>query len=448
VADPLSFTVMHEIFIEPKVCWHWSRDRLTQWQLEQFNRQIEQILPQNQFYRAKLEQAGLLSQPLLGSLDDLALWPMTTKAELSQSSQQSGTGISSHHTFSAENYSRLHRTSGTRGDPILILDTASDWSWWSATWQHVLESAGVSAADRVFLAFSFGPFIGFWSAHQSCVDRGAMVIPGGGLSTLARLEFMRQSAATVVCCTPTYALHLAEVAQKQGFPLADLQVERLIVAGEAGGSVPSVRQRIVDNWQADVIDHAGATEIGPWGFGWSDRCGLHLIESNFIVELLPLAANGLFDSTSPGGSVGAVGELVLTSLGRYGAPVIRYRTGDIVRLQRTGPDSQRCGFAWLPEGVIGRVDDMITIRGVNVFPSSIDSLVRQLPEIGEYQVTLSRQGQLDQLSLQIEGSPAVAQQLEQLILLKLGLRVSVDVAEGDSLPRSEAKSRRWVDRRD
>jgi phenylacetate-CoA ligase len=91
---------------------------------------------------------------------------------------------------------------------------------------------------------------------------------------------------------------------------------------------------------------------------------------------------------------------------------------------------------------------MITIRGVNVFPSSIDSLVRQLPEIGEYQVTLSRQGQLDQLSLQIEGSPAVAQQLEQLILLKLGLRVSVDVAEGDSLPRSEAKSRRWVDRRD
>ena len=122
----------------------------------------------------------------------------------------------------------------------------------------------VSQADRVFLAFSFGPFIGFWSAHQACVDRRAMVIPGGGLSSLARLEFMRQSRATVVLCTPSYALHLAEVAQRESVPLDELQVDRIIVAGEAGGSLPAVRSRIESAWQARVIDHCGATEVGPF----------------------------------------------------------------------------------------------------------------------------------------------------------------------------------------
>jgi phenylacetate-CoA ligase len=427
----------------PLDSWSWNRQQLAQWQIEQFNHQLSAVLPANSFYADKLKQAGISANDRLKDLSDLQHWPITTKSELSENSQPSDSSISRHHTYPTQDYSRLHRTSGTRGEPLIILDTADDWQWWSDTWQHVLQAAEVTSQDRVFLAFSFGPFIGFWSAHQACVDRGAMVIPGGGLSTLARLEFIRQSQANIVCCTPSYALHMAEVAQAENYSLTSLGVDRLIVAGEAGGSVPEVRAKISDLWRGKVIDHAGATEIGPWGFGWQDRCGLHVIETSFIAEVLPLKSDGGNHSDD---NV-QMGELVLTSLGRWGAPVIRYRTGDIVRLSFLQSHSTSCGFAWLPDGVIGRADDMVTIRGVNIFPSSIDSIVRSLSNIGEYQVQVWREGQLDQLSLTVEGSVEDSQQLEKQLLLKTGLRMVVQNVAIGSLPRSEAKSKRWIDRR-
>lgn len=437
----------------PQSCesWRWSRQQIEAWQLEQFNQQLENILPTNQFYARKLHDAGIDLKSRLNDLSELAKWPMTSKAELSESSSSSG--ISQHQTYPTEQYSRLHRTSGTRGQPLMILDTAEDWSWWSTNWQHVLNAAQVTNHDRVFLAFSFGPFIGFWSAHQACVDRGAMVIPGGGLSTIARLEFMRTSAATVVCCTPTYALHMAEVAQAEKFPLESLSVRTLIVAGEAGGSVAEVRERISGAWQASVVDHAGATEVGPWGFGWPDRCGLHINEASFIAEVIPFHGNiTKFTSdaviqSEPTDTSTQVGELVLTSLGRYGAPVLRYRTGDIVRLSTRGSSLDRCGFAWLPEGAIGRADDMVTIRGVNIFPSSIDGLIRSVAAESEYQALVTRQDHLDQLSLKIESSVEVCEQIEKLLALRTGLRIPVVSAPLGSLPRSEAKSSRWKDQR-
>ena len=341
----------------------------------------------------------------------------------------------------------------------MIGDTMQDWQWWSDTWQHVLSAAKVSASDRVFLAFSFGPFIGFWSAHQASVDRGAMVIPAGGLSSIARLEFLKQSTATVVCCTPTYAMHLVEVAQAEGFPLAELPVKRLIVAGEPGGSQMDVRNAIEKCWQAEVVDHAGATEIGPWGFGWPDRCGLHVIESSFIAEIIPLpgdanalqateAQRPLEDSVSRGptklNASGQVGELVLTSLGRYGAPVIRYRTGDIVRAKLAESTNKDCQFLWLPEGIIGRTDDMLTIRGVNVFPSSIDNLVRSLAATAEYQVRVDSSRCLQQITLNIEVDSETAARLQKLLASRLGLRIEVNCIPNGSLPRSDAKAKRWL----
>lgn len=432
--------------------WRWNRQQIEAWQVEQLNLQLDRILPSNQFYASKLRAAGITTDQRIKALSELSHWPLTTKAELSESS--AADGISQHQTFAAEQYSRLHRTSGTRGQPLMILDTAEDWSWWSDNWQHVLDAARVTSHDRVFLAFSFGPFIGFWSAHQACVDRGAMVIPGGGLSTLARLEFMRTSGATVVCCTPTYALHMAEVARSESFPLESLSVRTLVVAGEAGGSIAEVRDRISGAWQASVVDHAGATEVGPWGFGWPDRCGLHINELSFIAEVIPWKGE---QSSKPAAQESGltpndkaetkVGELVLTSLGRYGAPVIRYRTGDIVRLSLQGPAHDRCNFAWLPEGAIGRADDMVTIRGVNIFPSSIERLVRSIAAEAEYQVLVTRQDHLDQLSLQVECSPDVCDQLEKLLALRTGLRIPVASVQAGSLPRSEAKSSRWKDQR-
>jgi phenylacetate-CoA ligase len=332
----------------------------------------------------------------------------------------------------------MHRTSGTTGVPMKILDTAADWHWWSQTWQHVLDAASVEQSDRAFLAFSFGPFVGFWSAHQAIADRGALVIPGGGLSSIARLDFMRTSAANIVCCTPSYALHLAAVAEENEFDLAGLQVDRLIVAGEAGGSIPSVRAQIERAWAAEVIDHSGATEIGPWGFGWRDRIGLHIIETSFVAELLPIdAVDGEADTD--------LRELVLTSIGRIGAPVIRYRTGDVVRAGSL--ESGQCGFLWLPEGVVGRADNMVTIRGVNVFPSSVDRIVREILPMAEYRVTVFRQGHLDQMAIEVEATADGIARLKKHFESRLGLRIPVEAVQDGSLPRSEGKSRRWIDNR-
>lgn len=438
-----------EPFAAPPVesAWKWSRDQIRDWQLQELNKQFRQILPTNRFYREKYGDSIQLK-----TLNELPQLPITTKEELVASADSQSNGLSLHHTYPQGRYSRLHRTSGTTGLPLMISDTADDWRWWSSTWQHVLHAARVTAEDRVFLAFSFGPFIGFWSAHQACVDRGCTVIPGGGLSSLARLEFMRQTESTVVFCTPSYALHLGELAQAENFPLAELPVTRLIVAGEAGGSIPAVRERMANLWNAEIIDHSGATEIGPWGFGIPEQPGLHVIETAFIAELLPREATDDTALISPNSLPESsrnerMHDLVITSLGRYGAPVIRFKTGDVV--STAAPPNDRCGFLWMPNGVVGRGDSMLTIRGVNVFPSSIDAVVRGFPAIAEYQVQVSKSGQLDQIAISIESeSNALQQQLEKQLSVRLGLRIPVTTLAVGSLPRSQGgKLQRWKDER-
>ena len=234
-------------------------------QLQRLNALLTRILPLNRFYAAKFRRMRLP----LESLEQFHELPYTCKDELVTDGPEGD--FAANVTYPLDQYARYHRTSGTRGRPLAVVDTAEDWSWWIDIWQFVLDAAEVNTRDRVCMAFSFGPFIGFWSAYDAASARGALVVPGGGMGTLARLQLIRESRATVLCCTPSYALHLAEVARENSIELADMSVRRIIVAGEPGGSMPAVRERIEAAWHARVIDHSGATEVGPWGYADSER---------------------------------------------------------------------------------------------------------------------------------------------------------------------------------
>lgn len=420
------------------------REHLVAHQLQRLNRLLAEILPANRFYADKLADL-LVESPTgssnsllkLASLDDLARLPYTYKEELLGAPQHDAWGAANR-TYALERYVRFHQTSGTHGRPLVVLDTADDWQWWLDCWQYVLDAAELGPADRLFMAFSFGPYIGFWSAHDAAIERGCLVIPGGGMNTLGRLEAIRASGATAVFCTPSYALHLAEVGAANQLPTSKLKVRTLVLAGEPGGSIPSVRQRIEEAWNARVIDHAGASEIGAWGIPDRDGRGLHVLESEFMAEFLAV------ESGEPAAE-GELAELVLTTLGRAGYPVIRYRTGDLVRPTWNTIGENR--FVFLEGGVLGRSDDMIVVRGVNIFPSAIEEIVRGFPEVAEYRLTASKAGAMDKLHVEIEDRLSQPERVARELQLRLGLRIDVTLVASGSLPRFEGKGRRFVDER-
>ena len=270
-----------------------------------------------------------------------------------------------------------------------------------------------------------------------------MAIPTGGMTTLARLELARSLEATVLVATPSYSLHLAEVAAEHKLDLEHLPIRLMIVAGEPGGSIPAVRARIREAWGADVLDHSGATEVGPWGVGDLAGCGLDVIEPWFHAEFLSV-------ETGRAARPGELSELVLTTLGRAGAPLIRYRTGDLVRPRWPSQDeiaAGKCPWVRLEGGIVGRTDDMLVVRGVNIFPGAIDDIVRSFPEIIEYRLTVSTQESLDVLELEIEDRLASPDRVTTELRVRLGLRVDVVAVPAGSLPRFEGKGRRFVDRR-
>jgi phenylacetate-CoA ligase len=419
---------------QAETAWYLPAGELRKTQLARLNALLTEIRDRP-FYRHRL--AGI--QLPLQSLDELNRIPCLNKSELLGASGGDAARI---FDLPRCQYSRLHLTSGTSGHPLAVLDTSDDWRWWLDCWDHVLDAAEVTATDVAMMAFSFGPFIGFWTANDALIRRGVMVIPGGGMSSQQRLRMIAEQQCTVVCCTPTYALHLAGVASAQGIDLLENQVAKIIVAGEPGGSIATVRAQIENAWGAKVIDHAGASELGAWGFGSPDGRGLHVIETEFIVELLH------FNDRYPAGVPAAPGEtaeLVLTNLGRRGGAAIRYRTGDMVRGVRD--HDYPSPFLWLEGGVIGRADDMIVVRGVNVFPSSLEAIVREQEPTAEFRIILSRQDELDQIQIEVETDPATADQLMDLLRARLAMRVPVRCVPPGSLPTFEAKARRLVDHR-
>jgi phenylacetate-CoA ligase len=408
------------------------RDELTRLQCDRLAALLGKILPQNRFYARKF--AGL--DPA-----DLARLPFTTKAELladQAAHPPYGTAL----TYPVGRYRRLHQTSGTSGRPLRWLDTTESWSWMLDNWVKVYDLAGVRPGERLFFPFSFGPFLGFWTAFDAAGRAGCLPLAGGGMSSGARLRFLLDNEATVVLCTPTYALRLAEAARAEGIDLAASPVRALIVAGEPGGSIPATRARIEAAWGARVFDHTGMTEVGPLAAECVAGPGsLHVLETEFIVEVID-------PTTGRPVNEGVEGELVVTNLGRVGSPVVRYRTGDLVKIDR-GPCP--CGRPWarLAGGVLGRVDDMIVLRGNNVHPSAIQTILHRFAEVVEYRVEVDRGGALPVLRIDVEPHPAaagdaVAARVAQAVRDELLFRAEVRAVAPGALPRFDMKAQRFV----
>jgi len=418
------------------------RSRLAEGQGRRLMELLRAIHGRNQFYTRKLQDAGIDINGLRLP-EDFKRLPLTTKAELNADQAANppwGTAL----TEPLSHYTRYCQTSSTTGRPLRWIDTNDSWQWLLECWKTVYRGARVAQSDRVFFPFSFGPFLGFWAGFEAGPQIGLHCIPGGGMSSQIRLSMIETIGATVVCCTPTYALRLAEIAEhERRRPLADGTVRMLIVAGEPGGSIPATRERIERSWGARVLDHHGLTEVGPVSFEcWDAPGSLHINEAEFIAEVLDLRTGEEVED-------GQTGELVLTNLGRTASPAIRYRTGDLV-IRRSEPCA--CGRTWarLAGGILGRADDMVNIRGVNVYPVGIESVVRRLPEVVEFRSVVSRQGSMRSLRLEIEVAPefddsnAVASRVAYHLREALGLSVNVLVVESGTLPRFEMKANRFV----
>jgi phenylacetate-CoA ligase len=409
-------------------------------QLARLHALLDVLLAQNPFYGPRLRAAGITRPDAIASLADLPRIPFTRKQDL-VADQDAHPPYGTNLTYPLAAYTRLHQTSGTTGRPLRLLDTPESWNWWLRCWGHVYRGAGVGPEDRIFCAFSFGPFIGFWTAFEAGQQLGALMIAGGGQTSEQRLQMLLDNAATVLVCTPTYALRLAEVAREQGIDVSRSAIRATIHAGEPGASIPSTKRRIEELWGAKCYDHAGATEVGAFGFECQAQPGgIHVNEAEFIVEVIDPQTGAPADD----------GELVLTNLGRLGSPVLRYRTGDHVRLQ---PGACPCGrtFRRLEGGLLGRVDDMLTVRGVNVFPSALENLVRRHPAVAEFAVEVYQERAMDELELQLEvtGAPpeAVCEAVAREVWVALGFRPRVRPVPTGSLPRFELKARRVRDRR-
>ena len=414
-------------------------------QTSRLNTLLTLLISDNRFYSDRIRKTGL--RPESCNLQDFRTrMPPTLKEDLVRD-QAAHPPYGTNLTFPLDRYSRFCQTSGTSGAPLRWLDTPDSWGWMLDNWETVYQVSGISPSDRIFFAFSFAPFLGFWTAFDAAQKMGCLCLPGGGLSTPARLRILLDQQATAICCTPTYAIRLAEVASNEGMRLEESGVRTIFAAGEPGASIPATRSRIESLWQgARVVDQHGMTEVGPVSFGCPQRDGvLHIIESAYLPEVIDP------DSGAPVGP-GERGELVLTTLGRSASPLLRYRTGDLVESAAISPCACGRSDLALPGGILGRTDDMVIVRGVNIFPSAIEAILRGMPEVAEYRVEVRQVRGGEDLAIQVEPTHPSSDQeklgagLEQRLREVLSIRIPVSLVAPDTLPRFEMKAQRWIRR--
>jgi phenylacetate-CoA ligase len=425
------------------------RDQIEALQVRKLRALVDWADEQVPWQSKRLRDAGV-TPDLVRSLDDLRRIPLMTREDWMQ-------GQLDHPPYGPilaappERAIRYHTTSGTTGaTPIRVLDSMKDWEWIAEMWCYGLWGFGVRPSDTVFVAFGYSTFIGFWGLHYACEKLGSLVLPGGAMTTDQRVRQIVDMGATVVASTPTYALRMAQEAKGLGIDLASSNVERLILSGEPAGSIPATKALIEKEWGANAGDTAGMTELGTiMVFECAEQPGgTHIIEDHYVEEVLDP------ETAEPVG-YGQLGERVVTSFGRGFIPVLRYRTRDFV--VRVPGASCRCGrtFDVYDGGIRGRVDDMKLVRGTNVYPRAVEAIVREFPEIDEFQIHLyTAEGIRDEIEVLVEipggdvDAPRVTSELgRRLADAHESLRFGVKQAESGTLPRFELKAKRLVDER-
>ncbi|MFQ5777080.1 MAG: phenylacetate--CoA ligase family protein [Terriglobia bacterium] len=398
------------------------------------------------FYRKKFDRANLVPHDIQ-ELDDIKKLPLTTKAEWLAAQGERDVDFGPLLATSESEVVRYHQTSGTTGKPIRLAFSQRDWNWWMECWAHGLTACGLSATDRVLVCFPFNLFVGWWGGLDTARLLGSRVYSGGGMTTEQRLQVVRDHEITTLMASPSYLLHLARVAESAlGWRTQDLHVRKLICGAEPGGSIPSIRRCLQEAWRAEVFDHLGASEVGPWGYECEAHPGgVHICEGFFLMEFIDPETG---DPAPPGD----LAKLVVTALEKNAQPVIRFDAKDLVRVaDRPCP----CGrtYRWVEGGLLGRADDLLKVRGVLFSPRAVEDVVRSSHPSAEYRVFVSRRAAMDEVTLKMEmaagsdSGPRVVDDLVLALKLKTNLRFHVELCAPGTFPRQEIKTKRVIDLR-
>jgi phenylacetate-CoA ligase len=425
-------------------------EKLEKLQLMKFKRIFSFAYENSIFYKQLYSEAGIEPGDIK-TFDDVRKIPTVEKSMLREIQEKDPFPYGDMLAVPLEEVTEFRQTSGTTGTPVYQAETWQDWECYTECWAYILYAQGYRATDRVFIPFGYNIFIAFWGGHYAAQKIGCEVVPGGVLDTASRVLKMQELKCTAFMATPTYVFGMAETARtKLGIdPVKDLNVQRITVAGEPGGNIPTTKKRMEEAWGAKVYDHIGATESGAWSFECTEQPGgLHLIEPFFLIELQDPVTGEFI--TEPGKE----GKLIITALEQRAKPCIRFDSKDVVRWADYQCDCGRT-FRILDGGVIGRADDITKVKGVLLAPTAIEDVVRSIPELGdEYEVVVSKRGDLDDILLKVELIPgkegeeeAVLSRLKDQLRLRTNLGYHIQTHPYNSLPRWELKARRFKDLR-
>ncbi|MEJ5347545.1 MAG: phenylacetate--CoA ligase [Desulfosoma sp.] len=420
------------------------REALEAIQLRRLQTTLQRVYATVPFYRRRFDEVGFKPSDLR-SLEDLRRVPFTTKQDLRDNYPYGLFAVP------MENVVRIHASSGTTGKPTVVGYTARDIETWATLMARSLSAAGATRGDIIHNAYGYGLFTGGLGVHYGAEKLGASVIPISGGNTKRQIMIMKDFGATILTCTPSYALHLAEVAHEMGVDFKDLKFKAGLFGAEPWSE--KMREEIERKLHLSALDIYGLSEvIGP---GVAVECleakaGLHIFEDHFIPEIIDPNTGEVLPP-------GSTGELVFTSITKEAFPVIRYRTRDITSLNT---EPCLCGRTFVRMNrVSGRSDDMLIIRGVNVFPSQIESVLMEIQGVEpHYQLVVDREDNLDKLTVLVEvGESAFSdkvktlQDLEKLITKNikeyLGVSAKVKLVEPKTIARSEGKAVRVIDNR-